>query len=499
MAAYGRQRVCFFVGPSVPMSDFRAACAAIDATVLVLPPVQQGDLLRLLNQLPDVIGIIDGYFFQVPAVLHKEILLTMERGARVLGASSLGALRAAELDTLGMEGIGTIYRLYKRGVIDGDDEVAVLHTEAMDGFRPLTEPLVNIRHNLRRARARRLISSRTAAAVLASAKQLNFTQRTPGAVLDGARVDRVALDEVVALGRFWREQAVDLKREDALALVRTVADRIGGAEPWPTHCPVRVNRTTFVHVYFREYVGHTVAGQHVPEALVLAFQQLLSSSFPRLFRRVGLRCLAAEEAVRRGLVGSAGEGGLAEFRQRRKLEADEAYQGWLRQHYLSHEELVAGLRERDHEVRLLACYERLHPRLRDRAAQYRQLVADVAIRMGIDGRALTRPLLMRPGILWDGPLLRELKLRGAFRPALELAGRILQYNAAFSERNPWFSLSRIPRDRLDQWVATRWASTVDALSAAMLDRGFARDDEFVEVAQKAYVYEVFRQLPGGAV
>ena len=39
----------------------------MDADALVLPPVQQGDLLRLLADLPDVVAIVDGYF------LHKEI------------------------------------------------------------------------------------------------------------------------------------------------------------------------------------------------------------------------------------------------------------------------------------------------------------------------------------------------------------------------------------------------------------------------------------------
>ena len=105
------QRVCVFIGPTMCADDVLAAFAGLDVELLVLPPVQQGDLLRLLDDLPNVIAIIDGYFFQVPSVLHKEILLAMERGARVLGAASMGALRAAELDVFGMEGVGEIYRM----------------------------------------------------------------------------------------------------------------------------------------------------------------------------------------------------------------------------------------------------------------------------------------------------------------------------------------------------------------------------------------------------
>src|SRR5262249_33855236 len=119
-----RLRIRFFAGPTLAAGDIYAACADLDAHVRVLPPIQQGDLLQLMYDWPDVLGVIDGYFCYVPAVLHKEILIALERGIRILGAASLGALRAAELDSFGMEGVGEIYRMYKTGQIDGDDEVA---------------------------------------------------------------------------------------------------------------------------------------------------------------------------------------------------------------------------------------------------------------------------------------------------------------------------------------------------------------------------------------
>ena len=81
-----------FLGPSLPLDQARAILDAI-----YLPPVQQGDLLRLLELKPRYVGIIDGYFETVPAVWHKEILLAMSQGVHVFGAASMGALRAAEL------------------------------------------------------------------------------------------------------------------------------------------------------------------------------------------------------------------------------------------------------------------------------------------------------------------------------------------------------------------------------------------------------------------
>ena len=44
-----------------------------------------------------------------------------------MGASSMGALRAAELSQFGMVGIGEVYQAFKLGRLEDDDEVAIVH------------------------------------------------------------------------------------------------------------------------------------------------------------------------------------------------------------------------------------------------------------------------------------------------------------------------------------------------------------------------------------
>lgn len=95
MSRSGRAQVCLFVGPSPAADAIGHIVAGWDAEVQLMAPIQQGDLLKLRDPRPSVVVIVDGAFFQVPAVSHKEILLTLEEGVRVLGSSSLGALRAA--------------------------------------------------------------------------------------------------------------------------------------------------------------------------------------------------------------------------------------------------------------------------------------------------------------------------------------------------------------------------------------------------------------------
>ena len=107
---------------------------------------------------------------------HKEVLYALEAGARVLGASSMGALRASELDVYGMEGIGKIYQAYKSGHLVSDDEVALI----FDPFtwEPRSEPLVNIRFNLDLAWQKGVISASSKDRLFRCAEALYFPERT---------------------------------------------------------------------------------------------------------------------------------------------------------------------------------------------------------------------------------------------------------------------------------------------------------------------------------
>ena len=82
-----------FLGPSLSADKARA----IHPDVVILPPAAMGDVMGILTTMrPHAIGIVDGSFRHTMAVFHKEILYAMEQGTWLLGASSMGALRAAE-------------------------------------------------------------------------------------------------------------------------------------------------------------------------------------------------------------------------------------------------------------------------------------------------------------------------------------------------------------------------------------------------------------------
>jgi hypothetical protein len=187
--------------------------------VVYLPPAARGDITSAVAGGARIITLIDGVFFQESAVGHREILSALSRGVRVIGASSMGALRAAELDTLGMEGVGLVYRLYKEGTLVSDDEVALIYDP--ESFFPLSEPLVNIRCTLRKARESGIVTADEEKEFLASARSLYFPDRTYSLVCKRAE-ERLPVETCRRFLEFSRIHAVDQKKEDAIAaLVRT--------------------------------------------------------------------------------------------------------------------------------------------------------------------------------------------------------------------------------------------------------------------------------------
>ena len=113
--------VHIFLGPTLPAEEAARICPA-----QYHPPVRMGDVFALLPERPRIIGIVDGLFHCTPAVWHKEILAALSQGVIVVGAASMGALRAAELAQLGMVGVG---RVFEQLAADPAGELAVLGDE----------------------------------------------------------------------------------------------------------------------------------------------------------------------------------------------------------------------------------------------------------------------------------------------------------------------------------------------------------------------------------
>ncbi len=207
ISAPTRSPIYLFVGPSIPAAVVRERVPA----AIVCPPVRRGDL----ESLPDeaVVGMIDGVFGQDLAVSPTEILQSISRGVRIMGASSMGALRAAELVDFGMVGVGRVFEMYRNGVIEGDDEVAlVFDPQSMEA---LSVPLVNVRYAVDRLGRPGTIDTVVGQRIVEAARRISYDERDYQLVL---REAGLADDEQADKLRELLE-SYDLKRNDALVVL----------------------------------------------------------------------------------------------------------------------------------------------------------------------------------------------------------------------------------------------------------------------------------------
>jgi hypothetical protein len=223
-----------FAGPSLP-PRLRPAC---EPGIEWRPPVRQGHLYRAALTGPAAIGVIDGYFEVVPTVWHKEILWAMAQGIHVFGAASIGALRAAELDAFGMRGIGHIYEAYRGGVLEDDDEVAVLHGPEELGYPPLTEAMVNIRATLGEAARSGILSPGLAERLTGIAKSLFYKERSYEAVLQAAADSGLPAVPLRAFANWLPSGRIDRKLRDAEAMLDAIRAHLAAELP-----PLQVSYT----------------------------------------------------------------------------------------------------------------------------------------------------------------------------------------------------------------------------------------------------------------
>jgi hypothetical protein len=203
--------VCtLFAGPSLQ---------GIDSQLLrgggleLCPPVKRGDIERIVLQSPPSnLAIVDGVFHSHPAVGHSEILAALGAGWRIWGLSSMGAIRACEMDGLGMTGFGEVYKQFANDPDFSDDEVTLIH-QAQEPYLPLSEPLIHIRQFLKQWTAENIITPAQEQHILSYLKNMWYGYRTLDCLkksLLALPIDAKQIDNAIANFSAHRIKILDL-------------------------------------------------------------------------------------------------------------------------------------------------------------------------------------------------------------------------------------------------------------------------------------------------
>ena len=336
--------VYVYLGPTLSVAHAKAVLP--DATFL--PPVSVGDLYALVaRHKPTVIGIVDGLFEGVPAVWHKEILFALSKGVRVLGSSSMGALRAAELDSFGMVGVGTIFKNFAAGTWEDDDEVTVVHGDAAVGYRLASEAMANIRHGLDLAAAEGAITASSRDALTHAAKALFYPDRSWGRVRELGKELGIPQAEIDALAEFVRRVRPNLKRDDALEMLRVIASEEFPARPPPFHFELTEYFTRLAQTNVHDPIDQRdTAVERALTAYAVRDHVRVHPAREDLLGAALLHALVVAEAMRLGLSATPEQMSAAadRFRRARHLLSASATEQWLRDNGVSKESFLELVR-----------------------------------------------------------------------------------------------------------------------------------------------------------
>ncbi|MFI0487096.1 TfuA-like protein [Actinomadura sp. 9N215] len=415
----------------------------------------------------DVIGIVDGYFHQDRAVRHKEILAVMARGVHVLGASSMGALRAAELDAFGMRGVGRVYRAYRASEIEADDEVALVHGPAEGGYHAMSEPLVNIRATLAAAVEAGAGDRRTVDHLLERLRTVPYAQRVYQRFGEIAGTDERSRGELAELGAYCARHRVDVKRDDALLLVDEMARLDASA---PAARPA-VNRTLFLFMWelgargcsaqIRENPGPAAFPPGDLEALRVL--QIFGGDYPRFHRHVVLRWLAAQR-----------DGGGRPAANTADADADTVDR--------TADAIAHGTETGVYPApaeggdfgfldRWLTGAERREEALEEQLARF-----------------LVRSFEIAPGIAWEDLLIDRLEGGAALERATGVARAAADLYDEVLRHDPRYDHSLLSADRIEAFLREYWGVTDDAdAECRAMDRGFGTFGKAVESARPFYL------------
>ncbi len=357
-----------------------------------------------------------------------------------------------------MHGVGRVYQAFSDGTLDRDDEVAIRHGTADDGYRPLSEAMVNIRRTLLAAQDQGIVSAATHNILLAVGTQLFYPDRTWERLLRATEAMQADAAGIEALRRWLPAGRIDQQAADAVAMLREMHTFLA-ADPAPQEVSWSMADTAMWEVAKRRADtlsrDGAVGSRLMLEPILDEIRLLGPEAFEAVCCRSLLRVFAADFAEHDGMAIDRErlDDAVTAFRISRNLEQDAELTRFMADNELSAED-----------------FERL-------------VVTDEMVRWAC-GQAE-----------WEafGHLLDDLRLKGEYARLVTRARVKLEHDerpAAAAEKQAaieWYFAQR------------RGTAVPDDLAGYARSCGFADEQAFQTAVRREYQYAYRRpQLRGNA-
>lgn len=180
-------KIVVFAGPSLPTNPDLTWEALLER-MQIRPPAQEGDILAVIDDRPRTLVLIDSYYFDgcdytVAAIKPQELISAITAGIQIIGAASMGAIYAAELSQYGVVGVGQVFEWFRDGILQGSNELVILHLPEEFGYQHVTIALVEVRYALQQLVNYRLVSSSSSQSFIQAIKELPFIERSLDIIL----------------------------------------------------------------------------------------------------------------------------------------------------------------------------------------------------------------------------------------------------------------------------------------------------------------------------
>ncbi len=209
-----KKNLIVYTGPSLSHEE----ALSINPEIELRNPIKKGDLLELMvvHDSANVL-MIDGYFNTELSIWHKEIQLAIENGIYIIGCSSMGALRAVECKSIGMQGYGNVYEAYLSNQLLGDDEVCVAHYNLNNNYFAATSiPLINIRLTLQRSKEKNIFPTAHIDRYIELIKYIDYDQRI------WPVIEKNIPSDLKQISKYLKLNLIDYKENDAKRLLKKI-------------------------------------------------------------------------------------------------------------------------------------------------------------------------------------------------------------------------------------------------------------------------------------